>query len=103
MIHVIASIELQPGTREKFLGEFAQLIPQVRAEVGCLEYGSAIDLASGMAAQIPLRPDVVTVVEKWTSLDTLAAHGIAPHMQVYREKVKGMVIKTTLQILEPRG
>ncbi len=34
MIHVIATIELNPGTREAFLEEFRKLVPLVRAEAG---------------------------------------------------------------------
>jgi len=29
MVHVIATVELAPGTREKFLAEFRKLIPDV--------------------------------------------------------------------------
>lgn len=101
MIHVIATIELNPGTRDRFLAEFRQLVPQVRAENGCLEYGAAVDVASGSPAQIPLRPDVVTVVEKWSDLDALRAHSVAPHMAAYRPRVKEFVVRTTLQVLEP--
>ena len=43
MIHVIATIELVPGTREAYLAVFRKLIADVRAEKGCLEYGPAID------------------------------------------------------------
>ena len=103
MIHVIAAIELHPGTRELFLHEFTQLAPEVRAEDGCIEYGGAIDLASGLSAQIPVRPDVVTVVEKWSSLEALAAHLAASHMKAYRERVKPFVVRTTLQVLAPAG
>ncbi len=101
MIHVIASIALHPGTRDRFLREFARLEPEVRAEVGCIEYGAAVDLASGAPGQIPVRPDWVTVVEKWSSVETLAAHGVAPHMEAYRERVKDFVVGVSLQVLAP--
>ena len=101
MIHVIATVELQPNTRERFLREFSQLVPLVKAENGCIEYGSAVDVASGLPPQIPLRPDVVTVVEKWSSLEALKAHAAAPHMAAYRGKVKDFVIRITLQVLTP--
>jgi quinol monooxygenase YgiN len=101
MIHVIATIELVDGQRTAFLKEFQAIVPAVRAEAGCLEYGPAIDLASGMAAQGPPRENVVTVVEKWTDLAALKAHSIAPHMEAYRPRVKQMVLSTKLQILEP--
>ncbi|MEI6367936.1 MAG: antibiotic biosynthesis monooxygenase family protein, partial [Planctomycetota bacterium] len=39
MIHVIATIELAPGTRETYLTAFRKIISDVRAEKGCIEYG----------------------------------------------------------------
>ena len=44
---------------------------------------------------------MVTVVEKWESLGALRKHFAAPHMLTYRTQVKDLVIRTTLQILEP--
>jgi quinol monooxygenase YgiN len=101
VIHVIATVELHPGTRDRFLHEFARLEPQVKAEDGCLEYGAAVDLASGLAPYAPPRPDVVIIVEKWTNLDALKAHLAAPHMNTYRERVTAYVIAAALQVLEP--
>ena len=43
MIHVIATIQLNAGTREAYLKEFLRLTPLVRAEAGCIEYGATID------------------------------------------------------------
>jgi quinol monooxygenase YgiN len=101
MIVVLATIELHPGTREPFLNEFRQIVPKVRAEAGCLEYFPAIDVASGLPVQGPIRPDVVVVVEKWESVSALRAHLEAPHMMEYRPKVKDFVKKVSLQILTP--
>jgi quinol monooxygenase YgiN len=101
MIHVIATIELVEGQRAAFLKEFQALVPQVRAEVGCLEYGPTIDVASGMTAQGSPRDNVVTVVEKWSDLAALQAHSVAPHMEAYRPRVKHLVRSTKLQVLEP--
>ena len=101
MIHVIAAIEVHEGRREAFLAEFHQIVPLVLAEAGCLEYGPTVDVAAGLAVQQPLRPDVVTVVEKWASIEHLHAHLAAPHMQDYRIKVKDLVAGLTLTVLEP--
>ena len=101
MIHVIATIELGEGQRAAFLNEFRALVPKVRAEAGCLEYGPTVDVASGIAAQGAPRGNVVTVVEKWSDLAALKAHLVAPHMEEYRPRVKPLVRSTTLQILEP--
>jgi quinol monooxygenase YgiN len=101
MIHVIAAIELKPGTRDAFLREFHALMPSVHAEDGCIEYGPTVDAETPIAAQVPRRPDLVTIVEKWRDVPALQAHLVAPHMTPYRAKVKEFVISTQLQILEP--
>ena len=101
MIIVLATIELHPGKRPDFLGEFRKIVPLVRAEQGCLEYFPAVDTVSGLPVQGPAREDVVVVVEKWESVAALEAHLIAPHMMEYRPKVKAFVNKVTLQILSP--
>jgi quinol monooxygenase YgiN len=101
MIHVIATIELAEGKREAFLEEFRKLVPLVRAEAGCLEYGPTIDVPAGFSAQGPPRENVVTVVEKWESLEALKAHLAAPHVAAYRPRVKELVVKSTLHVLAP--
>jgi quinol monooxygenase YgiN len=101
VIHVIATIELAEGKREAFLDEFRKIVPLVRAEAGCLEYGPAVDVATGIAAQAPPRDNVVTVVEKWESVEALKAHLQAPHMLAYRPRVKDLVVRATLHVLEP--
>jgi quinol monooxygenase YgiN len=102
MIFVIATIEVRPGTREAFLAEFRKNVPNVLAERGCLEYGPTVDVKTDIKAQMPLRENVVTIVERWESLPALQAHIAAPHMATYRERVKDYVAGVTLQVLEPR-
>jgi quinol monooxygenase YgiN len=101
MIFVIASVEVKPGMRDAFMAEFRKNMPNVHAENGCIEYGPTVDLATEIKAQIPLRENVVTIVEKWESLDALKAHLAAPHMAEYRTKVKDIVLGTSLQVLRP--
>jgi quinol monooxygenase YgiN len=101
MIHVIATIRLAAGKRAEFLKEFHALVPLVKAEAGCLDYGPTIDVASGHPAQPAPRDDVVTVVERWKDLDALRAHSVAPHMKTWREKVKDLMRGLELQVLEP--
>jgi quinol monooxygenase YgiN len=102
MIFVIATVEVKPGKREAFLAEFHRNVPNVRAEQGCLEYGPALDVKTDIKAQIPLRENTVTIVEKWAGLQALQAHLLAPHMATYRERVKDIVTSVSLQVLEPR-
>lgn len=101
MIHVIATIEVAAGKREAFLKEFQRLVPLVRAEVGCLEYGPTLDVSTGLSSQPPPRDNVVIIVEKWESLDALRFHLGALHMAEYRTRVKDLVLGVTLQVLQP--
>ena len=101
MIHVIAVIEVQPGTREAFLNEFNNIVPEVQREPGCIEYGATIDLKTDIQRQAPLRENVVTIVEKWEDVAALEAHLNAPHMATYREHVKEFVVSGKLHILQP--
>ncbi len=101
MIHVIATVELVQGKREAFLDEFRKIVLLVRAEVGCLEYGAAVDVPTGIPVQAEPRENVVVIVEKWESVDALKAHLQAPHMVAYRPKIKEFVVGTRLQVLQP--
>ncbi len=101
MIHVIATIDVTAGRREEFLTAFKELVPKVKAEEGCIEYGPAIDTDSGIPAQQRKGDDVVTVIEKWDNVAALTAHLDAPHMREYREQVKDLVQGMTLHVLEP--
>lgn len=101
MIHVIATIDVIPGRRTAFLEQFHWVVPLVRAEEGCLEYGAAVDVPTSIAVQVAPRPNTVIAVEKWSSVETLQAHLKAPHMTEYRVRVKDLVTGVTLQVLEP--
>ena len=99
MIHVIASIQVKEGQREAFVEIFKANVPLVAKEKGCMEYLPAIDVPTGLAPQ-ELNDNVVTVIEKWQSLEELFAHLEAPHMLAYRENVKDMVENVSLKVLE---
>ncbi len=101
MIYVVATIEIAEGKRDAFLAEFHKIVPLVREEQGCLEYGPATDVESNIAAQTSPRDNVVVVMEKWEDIEALEAHLIAPHMLTYRETVKELVVRAELQILGP--
>ncbi len=100
MIFVVATIEIAPGKRQEFLQEFHRIVPLVQAEEGCLLYQPTTDVATNIGAQIPVRADVVTVVEHWSSLEALEAHLIAPHMLQYRTRVQSLVAGVQLQVLQ---
>ena len=101
MIHVLATVTCNPGTRESFLKVFNANVPNVLAEDGCVEYGAAVDAATDVAVQPPVRPDVVVVVEKWRDVAALKAHSAAPHMAAYRVAARDYIQSVSLQILDP--
>lgn len=100
MIHVIVTVELEPGRRDDFLAEFHRIVPLVLDETGCLAYGPTVDAVTGIEAQSLAGADVVTIVEKWESLAHLQDHLVAPHMVDYRPRVREMIKNSRLQILE---
>ena len=101
MIHVIATITVQPGRREEFVEIFKANIPAVLAEAGCRAYEPTVDVDAGLRSQGELRGDVVVIVEAWDSLEALGAHLQAPHMLAYKEHVKDLVAGLDLQVLQP--
>jgi quinol monooxygenase YgiN len=101
MIHVIASIRTAPRRRDEVLTLFRALVPQVLAEAGCIEYGTAVDLENVLDGQPAARPDMVTVIEKWQDPAALRAHLAAPHMQKFRDSVKDLVSGVEIRVLNP--
>ena len=101
MICVIAKIEVAEGRRDDFLAAFGEVVPKVLEEEGCLEYGPMVHVPTSIPAQALPKDNVVTVVEKWESVEALEAHLMAPHMIEYRKSVKPLVVSTSLEILKP--
>lgn len=99
MIHVVAVITAKPGQRENILQAARANLAAVRAEKGCIEYGLAID-AMGFSFQTDVGEDTFLVIEKWANADALKAHAVAPHMAAYSAKIKDMVAKRVIHVLE---
>ena len=98
MINVIASIHIKEGRLSEFIEIFKTNIPKVLEEKGCVEYVPTIDIPTGLPIQ-KLNNNVVTIIEKWGSLEDLQTHLTAPHMLAYKEKVKNLVDKVSLKVL----
>ena len=98
MINVIASISIETGSLSGFLEIFRANMLKVREEKGCVEYVPLVDIDAKLAPQI-LDENVVTIIEKWESLEALREHLEAPHMLAYREKVKNIVTGLSLKVL----
>lgn len=100
MLHVLAYITAKPGMRDAVLREFRANMPAVHAEEGCIEYVPVVDASFG-GIQTELGPDTFVVVEKWTSAETLRAHGSAPHMKAYGERTADMIARRVIHVLSP--
>ena len=101
MIHVVAVITAKPGQREAVLREFHANVPNVLAEKGCIEYGAAVDAEPALPFQTVAGPDRFLVIEKWQSIDALAAHAAAPHMKAYAAKTREFIANRDIHILQP--
>ena len=99
MISVIASIKVKAGRVPQFIEILESNVPEVRKEKGCIEYFPAVDIDSGLPVQ-KLDKDIVTIVEKWESMEALRAHLKTPHMLAYREKVKNIVEELSIKVLK---
>ena len=99
MIHVVAVITAKPGQRSAILGHFHANIPAVHAEDGCIEYGPVVDAPNGSPSQAKYGEDTFVVIEKWASMEALAAHAAAPHMKAYAEKTRDMIANRAVHIL----
>ncbi len=101
MIHVLAIITAKPGQRDAVLEAFRGNMAAVHAEDGCIEYAPAVDAENAGASQAALGPDTFVVIEKWASLDALAAHAASAHMAAYGAKTKDMLASRVIHVLQP--
>jgi quinol monooxygenase YgiN len=98
MINVIASICVKTGTLSDYLEILKANISAVRKEKGCAEYVAMVDIDAKLPTQV-FDNNVVTILEKWESLEALHAHLASSHMLNYREKVRNMVESVAVKVL----
>ena len=100
MVFVLATIELAEGVRDTFLEHMKDLVPQVRAEAGCLQYQPAVDVRAELPVEQQVCDDTVIMVEAWESVAALQAHLAAPHMEAFLGTVEPLVKKLSLRVVE---
>ncbi len=98
MISVIVSVHTKEGRLPEYVEIFKSNVPNVLQEKGCIEYIATIDVPTGFPPQ-ELNENVVTIIEKWASLEDLRAHLATPHMIAYREKIADITDKVSLKVL----
>jgi quinol monooxygenase YgiN len=99
MISVIASVRVKADWLPQFIEIFKVNVLKVREEKGCIEYFPTIDIDSGLPVQ-KIDKNVVTIIEKWQSVEALRAHLKTPHMLAYRDRVKDMVDDLSIKVLQ---
>jgi len=99
MIRVVATIHIKPGKVSDYLEIVKANVVNVREEIGCVEYAACVDSAADLPPQ-NIDGNVVTIIEKWESLEALHHHLKTPHMLAYREKVNDFVESVSLKVLK---
>ena len=100
MIHVVAVIKAKPGQRDAILSAFKDNVPAVHAEQGCIEYRPVMDADNAGPIQTEIGADSFMVIEKWETMDDLAAHAKSAHMAAYATKVKAMIADRSIHVLK---
>lgn len=109
MIYVHVILDLLPGAREAYLEAVQELGVESRLEEGCLEYVVTVEHPLPLAlsrnfacdASSPSGSDHVVLVEKWDDLEFYERHFSQPHFDVYLGKVKHLIRRVEMRILEP--
>ena len=99
MISVIASVRVKVGKVPEFLTMFKANVPEVRQKKGCIEYFPAVDVQTDLPMQ-SLDDHVITIIEKWESVEDLSNHLMSPQMQERLERERVMVEEVIIKVLE---
>ena len=99
MISVIASVRVKAGKVPEFLAMLKANVPEVRQKKGCIEYFPSLDVQADLPVQ-SLDDHVITIIEKWESLEDLRNHLMSPQMQERLEREKVIVEEVIIKVLE---
>ena len=90
MIYVLARAEIMPEKFSAYVEELHKLVPQVRAEDGCLGYDPCVDLEGEGVGRF------ITIVEKWASKEHWLSHMQTAHMAEFRRVARPWRINNTV-------
>ena len=99
MITVIASVTVKKGKVQEFIKGFKENAIKVRREPGCAEYTPAMDVKTDLLPSV-FDENVVTVIEKWESMEALQAHINTPHMKEQFKKDAEFVESMSARLLK---
>jgi len=99
MINVIASICVKTGKIADYLTILKANMQAIKKEKGYIEYVPTVDIDAKLPLQV-LDNNVITILEKWESIEAFHAHLKASHMLDYREKIKTMIESVSVKVLQ---
>jgi len=82
----VATVHPQAGKEGAVKAEMLKNMPDVRQEKGCLRYDLHVLKAGGGRCMF---------YEIWADQASFEAHGVAPHMMAYRERINDLLEKPT--------
>jgi quinol monooxygenase YgiN len=89
MIHVVVMVRVKEGKAKEFIDMFKSMAITVRQEKGCVEYMAAVDAPGALPDSVD--KNVVTILERWASIEDLNNHMTAPHMKTFFKKQNEVV------------
>ena len=84
MIIVLGQIDYHPEDFEAAKALAAVMMQETVKEDGCIQYAFAADL---------VHPNRLTLGESWRDAAALDAHFLTPHMQAFREGLRGLRVE----------
>jgi quinol monooxygenase YgiN len=99
MINVIASVTVKKGKVTEFINGFKANALKVREEPGCVEYYPTMDVNTDLLPS-SFDENIVTIIEKWESMEALQDHINTPHMKEQIKKDEEFVVSMSARLLE---
>ena len=93
MIYVIARAEVAPDKFQDYLEELRRIVPEVRAEDGCIGYEPCADLNGG--------GNFVTIIEMWESEAHWRKHMTTAHMAGFKAAAGAWRVGNTVYAVKP--
>ena len=102
MINIVAVITARPGKRAEIIAAFRGYLSTVSAEDGCVEYTPLVD-TEGISRkfQTPIGADTLMVVEKWSDIEALKMHAVAPNTAAFTARIDQLAVTRVVHVLSP--
>ncbi len=95
MIYVIARAEVAPDKFQDYMEELRKIVPDVRAEEGCIGYEPCTDVSGDGDERF------VTIIEMWESEAHWHRHMTTPHMAAFKAAAGAWRVGNTVYAVRP--